>query len=141
MGCKLKTDTDFLGRDRLQEIRAAGARKKKVCFTVDEPVSLVGLEGIVRNGEYVGHVRRADHAFSINQEVAYGYVSNKGEKITNNWLKDGEYQIESRGVRYPAQIHLKSPFDAANNRIQGIYEAEEDVLDNLERIRATGNYR
>ena len=55
---KLKTDTDFLGRAALEQRRAAGARRKKVCFTVDssEGVCLVGLEAIVRNGEYVGHV-------------------------------------------------------------------------------------
>ena len=30
-------------------------------------VCLVGLEGVLRNGEYVGHVRRADHAFYLEQ--------------------------------------------------------------------------
>ena len=34
--CKLKTDTDFLGREALEEKRKIGAQKKKVCFTVDE---------------------------------------------------------------------------------------------------------
>ena len=33
--CKLKTDVDFLGRAALENYRQAGARKKKVCFTVD----------------------------------------------------------------------------------------------------------
>ena len=31
--CKLKTDTDFLGRAALEQKRAVGARKKKVCFS------------------------------------------------------------------------------------------------------------
>lgn len=34
--CKLKSGTDFLGRRRLEEIRSeGGARKRKVCFTVE----------------------------------------------------------------------------------------------------------
>ena len=74
---KLKTDTDFLGRAALEQRRAAGARRKKVRFTVDssEGVCLVGLEAIVRNGEYVGHVRRGDTGYYIDKEIAYGYIT------------------------------------------------------------------
>ena len=56
--CKLKTDTDFLGRSaenhrclgivNISVLRAAleaqrkeGARKKKVCFTVDDQVTFI----------------------------------------------------------------------------------------------------
>jgi sarcosine dehydrogenase len=134
--CKLKTDTDFLGRKALEEKRKLGARKKKVCLTVDDDVCLLGLEAIVRNGEYVGHVRRGDHAFFTEQEVAYGYVSNNGEKITQDWLKSGVYEIESYGKLYPATLHVKSPFDSANKRIQGNYEDPPvECLNNMERAR------
>merc|ERR1711881_482827 len=78
-----------------------GARKKKVCFTVDDQVCLLGLEGILRNGEYVGHLRRGDHAHYLDTEVGYGYVSRPGgEKVTPSWFKEGNYQIESRGRKY-----------------------------------------
>lgn len=40
----------------------------------------------------------------------------RGEKVTNAWLLDGEYQLESRGKLYRADIHVKTPFDPANNR-------------------------
>jgi len=127
--CKLKTDTDFLGREALEKHRQHGARKKKVCFTVDEDICLVGLEGIVRNGEYVGHIRRGDHAYFIDKEVAYGYVSKPdGGKITQAWLGEGDYQIEARGRLYDARIHLKTPFDSANNRIQGRYDIDEGLI-------------
>jgi len=141
--CKLRTDTDFLGRQRLEEVRKEGARKKKICLTVDEPICLLGLEGILRDGEYVGHVRRADHAFYLNQEVCYGYASNQGQKVTQAWLREGTYQIESRGRLYPATLHLKTPFDAQNNRIQGNYE-ETDTGHQQERfqiLKAAASYR
>merc|ERR1712142_1360627 len=73
--CKLKTDTDFLGREALEKHRQHGVRKKKVCFTVD-----------------------------------------------------GDYQIEARGRLYDARIHLKTPFDSANNRIQGRYDIDEGLI-------------
>ena len=53
-----------------------GVRRRKVCFTVDDPeVCLVGLEAIVRDGQYVGHVRRGDTGYYLDTEIAYGYVS------------------------------------------------------------------
>lgn len=121
--CKLKTNEDFLGRTALERKRKLGVRKKKVCFTVDDDdFCLIGLEAILRNGEYVGHVRRGDRGHFINKEVAYGYVShNQGGKVTNGWLSEGEYQIESRGRRVEANLHLKTPFDPANDRLQGRY--------------------
>jgi len=58
------------------------------------------------------------------REVGYGYVSRPdGEKVTPSWLKEGNYQIESRGRKYEATLHMKTPFDPSNDRIQGRYEA------------------
>lgn len=35
---------------------------------------MFGLEAIWRNGQVVGHVRRADFGFTINKTLAYGYI-------------------------------------------------------------------
>jgi len=128
--CKLKTDTDFQGRAALEKRRAAGIRRKKVCFTVDDQdVCLVGLEAVIRNGEIVGHIRRGDTGHYLDKEIAYGYITHpRGEKVTNNWLLDGEYQLESRGALYNADIHVKTPFDPANNRLQGNYDADQVIM-------------
>jgi len=124
--CKLKTDTDFLGRAALEQKRKLGARKKKVCFTVDEDVCLLGLEAILRDGEYVGHLRRGDTAYALDKEVGYGYVSRPdGGKVTPAWLAEGNYQLESRGNLYQATLHTKTPFDPRNERIQGHYTTSE----------------
>ena len=40
---------------------------KMMSFVLYSDVCLLGLEAIVRNGEYVGHIRRADHAFHLEQ--------------------------------------------------------------------------
>merc|ERR1712126_774923 len=124
--CKLKTDTDFLGRAALEQKRKLGARKKKVCFTVNEDVCLLGLEAILRDGEYVGHLRRGDTAYTLDKEVGYGYVSRPdGGKVTPAWLAEGNYQLESRGKLYQATLHTKTPFDPRNERIQGHYTTLE----------------
>merc|ERR1711890_88681 len=95
--CKLKTDTDFLGRTALEQKRTLGVRKKKVCFTVEEDVCLLGLEAIRRDGG----------------------------KVTPGWLAEGNYEIESRGKLYQATLHTKTPFDPRNERIQGHYTTSE----------------
>ncbi len=71
--CKLKSDTDFLGRKALEEAKTRGPRKKKVCLTLDDSnVCLIGMEAIWRNDKVVGYVRRADFGFYIDKPIAYG---------------------------------------------------------------------
>jgi len=126
--CKLKTDTDFQGRTALvRQKENGGPTKKKVCFTLDDnkSVCMHGLESIYKDGEVVGYVRRADYAFHMDYPICYGYVHHpQGEKVTNKWLSEGSYQIEVLGQLYPANLHLKSPFDSKNLRIQGHYDEE-----------------
>ena len=45
----------------------------------------------------------------------------EGKKVTNKWLEEGTYELESMGNRFPATLHLKSPFDPKNARVQGDY--------------------
>ncbi len=53
----------------------------------------------------------------------YRYVRHPGlDPITSEWLSAGRYELESMGRRVAAHIHLKSPFDPKNARIQGTYE-------------------
>ncbi len=41
--CKLKTDTDFLGRKRVEEAKEKGARKRKICLTAARFLSITLL--------------------------------------------------------------------------------------------------
>ena len=46
------------------------------------------------------------------REVGYGYVSRPdGEKVTPSWLKEGNYQIESRGRKYEVNSLFSIFFD------------------------------
>ncbi|XP_063791914.1 sarcosine dehydrogenase, mitochondrial [Pseudophryne corroboree] len=120
--CKLKSNTPFLGREALENQKSEGVRKRLVGFTIDEKVPLFGLEAIWRNGEAVGHIRRADFGFAINKTIAYGYIRDPhGGPVTSDFVRSGEYTLERMGVSYPAEAHLKSPFDPNNNRVKGIY--------------------
>ncbi|KAF4016835.1 hypothetical protein G4228_007993 [Cervus hanglu yarkandensis] len=120
--CKLKSSIPFLGREALEKQQAEGLRRRLLGFTVDEKVPMFGLEAIWRNGQVVGHVRRADFGFTINKTLAYGYIRDpSGGPVSLDFVKSGDYALERMGVTYAAQAHLKSPFDPDNKRVKGIY--------------------
>ncbi|KAB1280503.1 Sarcosine dehydrogenase; mitochondrial, partial [Camelus dromedarius] len=120
--CKLKSAIPFLGREALERQQAEGLRRRLVCFTVDEKVPMFGLEAIWRDGQVVGHVRRADFGFTVGKTLAYGYIRDpSGGPVSLDFVKSGDYALERMGVTYPAQAHLKSPFDPDSRRVKGIY--------------------
>ncbi|XP_069871099.1 sarcosine dehydrogenase, mitochondrial isoform X2 [Dipodomys merriami] len=120
--CKLKSPVPFLGREALEKQRAAGLRRRLVGFTVEEKVPMFGLEAIWRNGQVVGHIRRADFGFTLDKTIAYGYISDpSGQPVSLDFVKSGDYALERMGVTYAAQAHLKSPFDPDNKRVKGLY--------------------
>lgn len=43
------------------------------------------------------------------------------KQVSWDFVKSGDYALERMGVAYPAQAHLKSPFDPGNRRVKGIY--------------------
>ncbi|XP_037653310.1 sarcosine dehydrogenase, mitochondrial [Choloepus didactylus] len=120
--CKLKSSIPFLGREALEQQRAAGLLRRLVCFTVEQKVPMFGLEAIWRDGHIVGHVRRADFGFAIDRTVAYGYVRDpSGGPVSLDFVKSGDYTLERMGVTYAARAHVKSPFDPDNKRVKGVY--------------------
>nr|XP_054365456.1 sarcosine dehydrogenase, mitochondrial isoform X2 [Mirounga angustirostris] len=120
--CKLKSAIPFLGREALEKQRAEGLRRRLLCFTVDEKVPMFGLEAIWRNGQVVGHIRRADFGFAIDKTLAYGYIRDPSNgPVSLDFVKSGDYALERMGVTYPARAHLKSPFDPDNKRVKGFY--------------------
>jgi sarcosine dehydrogenase len=85
-------------------------------------IALFGQEAIYRDDKCVGYLRRGDYAYALNKPLGCGYVvTPDGETITSQYLTSGSYSIECMGTLYPAEIHLKSPFDPKNQRIKGVY--------------------
>mmetsp|Transcript_20013 Transcript_20013/g.29973 ORF Transcript_20013/g.29973 Transcript_20013/m.29973 type:complete len:909 (+) Transcript_20013:53-2779(+) len=118
----LKTKSQFLGREALEEAKEKGLRKKLVCLVVDdEKAPLHGLETIWKDGECVGYVKSTAFGHTIGKSIAYGYVhlgeNSDVKKITNKWLKKGTYEIGSMGAKHSATLYPKSPYDPTNEKI------------------------
>lgn len=121
--CKLKTDINFLGRRALEKQKKEGAHKKHVVLSVDNlKQPMLGYESIVRDGQHVGIVRRAERAYSLGTTLAHGYVRDpKASVLTKDFFTSGSWSVEAMGELVPVTVHITQPFDPKNQRIQGNY--------------------
>lgn len=100
-----------------------GIHKRLVYLTADEQIPLWGLEGVYRNDEPVGFLRRADYGFYLGKSIGKAYVHRiDGEIITKDFIENAKFEIDVMGKMCSAQAHLESPFDPKNKRIHGIYD-------------------
>ncbi|XP_014248912.1 sarcosine dehydrogenase, mitochondrial [Cimex lectularius] len=118
-----RKEGNYLGKQAVEEAMANGIKKKLVFITVSDHVPLYGMETIWRNGEVVGFLRRGEYGYSLGCSIAQGYVRDpSGQNVTSDFIRSGNYEVEVLGERHKASVHLKSPFDPENKRLQGIYE-------------------
>lgn len=110
----------FRGRDAMLQ---RGIQKQLIFLTLDDPQKppLWGLEAVYCDGKIVSHLRRGDWAFTLETAIDQCYVKTDGEKFDENFLKNGDFQVESMGKIYKAKAHKKSPFDPKGLRIMGKY--------------------
>ena len=65
-------------------------------------------EPIFRNGEFVGSLTTASYGFTLRKHIGIGYVKHpEGETVSSKFVKEGNYEIEIGGQRYPATVSVK----------------------------------
>ena len=108
---------DFIGRDALVRQKDKGISKKIVMFTLDQnkEIMLYGNEPIYRNGEFIDTLSSGAYGFEVDSPVGMGYLIKK-DGISNDWIKEGSYELMVEGKLYPATLHLRSPYDPKNER-------------------------
>ncbi|CAK8678205.1 unnamed protein product [Clavelina lepadiformis] len=113
----------YIGSKAVQELESSPLNKKQACFTVDMNVPLYGHEAVWRNDEIVGYLSTADYAYALGCNIGFGYV--KSPSITDKFILSGNYEIERMGIRYPATVHISSPFDPGFKRMMGRYSDDD----------------
>lgn len=79
-----------------------------------------GHELIYRDGEYVGYVTSASYGFTIGSPVVMGYmdISQRGKQTSlDDYFREGRYEVEIDGCKYPAEINLRPLYDPRSERI------------------------
>jgi heterotetrameric sarcosine oxidase gamma subunit len=118
--CKLKTDTNFLGREAVERAKAEGPRRRLVSFFVgEEDPMLWGGELVLRDGVAAGQVSSAAWGESTGACVGLAYLWDPaGEPVTLGWVREGSYHVNVGGELHPITVSTKPLYDPTNERIR-----------------------
>lgn len=116
---RVKFDKKFIGRDALVKQRDEGVRRIYIqCLLDDHDVDIdiwpSGNEPIYRDGKLCGQTTTTSYGFTFKKQVCLGFVQDIEEDgsllpITNDYVLNGEYEVEVCGIRFPCKINLHSP--------------------------------
>ncbi|XP_055386933.1 sarcosine dehydrogenase, mitochondrial-like [Condylostylus longicornis] len=107
-----KREIPYRGKKVVDEQRKTGVKKKLIYLTLDEHIPLWGLEGVYRNGNPIGFLRRGEYAYTLGKSIGQLYLERRdGLKIDDEYINAGHYEIDSMGRFLEATCHLKSPLN------------------------------
>jgi aminomethyltransferase len=99
LGWIVKLSKDFVGKDALEKIKAAGVRRKLVGLEVDGPCTIRHGYPLVKNGKEVGHVTSGPLSAALTgRNLGLGYVASEHAAIGT------ELEIEFHGDRHKAHV-------------------------------------
>lgn len=110
----------FRGREAVQEGARAGAPRHRVVSLVvgdPEPLLFHG-EVVLRDGVAVGDVRSGSYGWTVGGAVGLAGVEHE-EGVTAQWLREGRWEVDVAGTRYPAEVSLRPPYDPTSARVRG----------------------
>ena len=115
---KLKSGTEFIGREALLSKQKQPLKKRLACFTINDPdVVLLGRETIYRNGEVVGWLTSGGWGYTVNKNIGYGYVRNP-EGVDSEYFISGTYELEVATVRHSCKLQLGPLYDPKMERVR-----------------------
>ncbi len=115
---RLDSGISFIGQTELLEQQRDPLKKKLACFTnSNEHVTLHGRETIYRNGQRVGWTSSAGWGYTVDKNIAYGYVRNT-DGVSDEFLFNGEYELEVEHSKIPVSIERVSLYDPTSARMR-----------------------
>ena len=115
---RLNSVIPFLGQAALIEQDKHPLIRRFACFSsTDERPTLLGRETIYRNGKRVGWTSSAGWGYTVEKNIAYGYVRSP-DGVSNEYLRDGRYELEVEEKRIPVSLELKGLYDPQSIRMR-----------------------
>ncbi|MGA0595882.1 GcvT family protein [Enterovirga sp. CN4-39] len=112
---------EFIGREALLRQKERGLTRRLVQFSLDDPEPLLyHNEPILRDGTIVGRVTSGMFGHTIGRSIGLGYVENRGEVVTADFINGGGFEIEVAGSRFKATASLKPFYDPGNLRVKDV---------------------
>ena len=112
LGHTVDLNTDFIGKDALQQIQDHGLERRMACMTLDDSSVVTAAEDdVLAGGEVVGQVIRSEYGYTVEESIAFAYLP---VEYTD---PDTSLEIESEGDRYAATVQEEPLFDKENERM------------------------
>jgi glycine cleavage system aminomethyltransferase T/glycine/D-amino acid oxidase-like deaminating enzyme len=108
----------FIGREACVAHKAAGFPRRLVQVLLRDPEAFMyHAEVVLRDGVVVGDVRAASWGHTLGGSVGLAMV--ECDRLENEAaLKQGKWEVDIAGRRYPAEVSLKPMYDPAMARIK-----------------------
>jgi 4-methylaminobutanoate oxidase (formaldehyde-forming) len=111
---------DFIGKAYCVERKAQGPAytRRLVQVLVKDPDPLMyHAEIVYRNDRVVGYMRIASYGHTLGGAVGLAMIE-AGEPINKAYLKEGRWEVDIAGRKYPAEVSLKPMYDPTMERIK-----------------------
>uniref|UniRef100_A0AC34FMU9 Pyruvate dehydrogenase phosphatase regulatory subunit, mitochondrial n=1 Tax=Panagrolaimus sp. ES5 TaxID=591445 RepID=A0AC34FMU9_9BILA len=105
---------DFIGKKALMKQMDSGVNKRFIQLLINkhDPNSdpwPQGNELIFRNGVPSGWTTSAAYGFTLGCQVCIGFLENNDFGVSNDWVLNGEYEVDIANKRFTARVNLHSP--------------------------------
>ena len=119
--CKLKKDIPFLGREALEQARAAGLRRRLVSLVLADPAAMIwGGELVLRDGAAVGQVTSGAWGETVGGCVGLAYIRHPdGRVLTPDVVRAGRVPGERRRPALPGHRPPAPPVRPGRRPHQG----------------------
>jgi len=116
---KLDKPDDFIGRDALAELKAAGTPVRRMLqFVLKDPEPLLhGNEIIHLDGTPVGSLQVGAYGHTLEGAVGIGFAEAEGP-LTAKIVEASNWTINVAGRHFPAQASLKPLLDPTMDRVK-----------------------
>ena len=115
---KLKSSTNFHGREAIEQQKETGLNKMFAGFTIADPsIMLFGRETIYRDGERVGWLSSGGYGYTVEKNIGFGYVRNN-DGVNRDYLSSGRYELDVAAQRIPCEMHLTPLYDPKMEKVK-----------------------
>jgi len=115
--------TPFVGKEALARQLTAGPIESRLAnaripgATIEEGPYLMRNEPVWKAGEIVGYVTSGAWGFRVGASLGMVSVRKKGG-VTADYLKEGGFEVEVAGTRYPIELQFASFYDPTSERLK-----------------------
>jgi 4-methylaminobutanoate oxidase (formaldehyde-forming) len=102
---------EFIGREALRAVKAAGVTRELASFTIEGFAPLHGGEAIVHQGKVVASSTSAGYGHTLGKSIAFGYLPASLAQAT-------DFSIEAFGKSYAAQRGPRTLYDPGMKRLR-----------------------